>query len=288
MKLLEWRQYRGFSQEQLAAEAGVSKTTVNRLEHDSDRRARGDQLKRIATALNVDVKDLDHEPPGSRTSRPLASSDAGKARESTDVDDDQTLDAYQAWRKLRSADIRRRFDLTEREVFRVGPVREEPSAVTRMHLQKVLDRGLSLDQVEAVLFVTVVDALALAYDSRLGNRLHEHRLGAKLLRERFAQVLLDAERLAPIVFLNELTGGGDMVVHTWARDLTAEDIRGTLHAIERWESAYAPALEAWIGAGPDWDADFDKPLADHLEEPAVRLGLIPPSTLPPAPTEGED
>ena len=63
MKLLDWRKYRNLSQAELATNAGVSKTTVNRLENDPNHRVRGAQLKKIATALGIDIKDLDRDPP---------------------------------------------------------------------------------------------------------------------------------------------------------------------------------------------------------------------------------
>jgi hypothetical protein len=51
---------------------------------------------------------------------------------------------------------------------------EQPSPTTHPHLQKVLERGLSLDQVEALLFFKVVEYLARLCDG-LATRFHQHR-----------------------------------------------------------------------------------------------------------------
>jgi transcriptional regulator with XRE-family HTH domain len=289
--LLAWRKYRRLSQEGLAAEAKVSKTTVNRLENYPNHRVRGDKLKAIATALGIEVNDLlDRDPPTTMGSRAVSvSEDAvkGELTEPTAEDGGPTSPAtMQAWTELKSRDIRERFEMNERHENRaVEPGHEEPSATTRIHLQKVLERGLSLDQVEALLFVTMVEHFALLYERGLSERQHEHRSQANALRERFAQVITDAELLAPIMFFQEYTGGGDLLIRTWYRDLTADGVRATLEAVERWECAYGRTLDSWIGAGPWWDATFEKSFADRLEGHAVRLGLIPPSTLPPAPSE---
>jgi transcriptional regulator with XRE-family HTH domain len=287
MSLLDWRKYRNLTQEELASQAEVSKTTVNRLEKDPNHRGRGDQLKRIAEALGIDVKELDREPPQPRSSRFPEGKPGDQAEQSGGEENNEApLAERQAWMELRSRDIRERFGMNDRDMYRQGQAgREEPSATTRIHLQKVLERGLSLDQVEALLFVSVVEHLAQLYERGLNARLREHRIQAMAIRERFAQVLADAERVAQIVYLREMTGGGDLLNRTWDRDLSIDDVRVTLQAIESWESAYGPALEAWIGAGPWWDPQFETPLVDRLEAPAVRLGVIPPSTLPTVPSE---
>jgi len=268
----------------LAAKAKISKTTVNRLENDPQRRVRGDKLKAIATALGIEVNDLlDRDPPRANASRETSVAEGSRDGLTPAVTDAGDPADWRAQSEQRSRDIRERFEMNERRDNRVpDPGRQEPSATTRMHLQKVLERGLSLDQVEALLFVSVVDHLALLYERGLTERQHEHRGQVAALRERFTQVLADAERLAPIIFLQEYTGGGDLLIRSWYRDLSAEDVRETLHAIERWECAYGPILESWIGTGPWWDQEFEKSLVDRLEGPAVRLGMIAPSSLPPA------
>jgi transcriptional regulator with XRE-family HTH domain len=291
VKLLEWRKYRRLSQEGLAAAAKVSKTTVNRLENDPSHRVRGDKLKAIATALGIEVNDLlDRDPPPPMGSRVAGASPDAEKSESTEPMAEagsSTWDArLQAWRELKSRDIRERFEMNERHDNRAfEPGHEEPSATTRIHLQKVLERGLSLDQVEALLFVTMVEHFTLLYERGLSERQHEHRGQANAMRERFAQVITDAELLAPIIFFQEYTGGGDLLIRSWYRDISADGVRATLQAIERWECAYGRTLDSWIGAGPSWDPTYENSFVDRLDGQAVRLGLIPPSTLPPAPME---
>jgi transcriptional regulator with XRE-family HTH domain len=57
----EWRESRGFTQRELAAEAGISEVTVARLEtgHSSTPRT----ARKIAKALDVSVADLLERPP---------------------------------------------------------------------------------------------------------------------------------------------------------------------------------------------------------------------------------
>lgn len=52
-----WRRYRGFSQQQLAQQTGISKAYLSQLE-SGKRGGSTDILKKLAAVLNIDVDDL--------------------------------------------------------------------------------------------------------------------------------------------------------------------------------------------------------------------------------------
>lgn len=60
-KIKELRTRKGLSQEELAEQAQLSLRTVQRIEND-ETEARGDTLKRLATALNIDTEFLTETP----------------------------------------------------------------------------------------------------------------------------------------------------------------------------------------------------------------------------------
>jgi hypothetical protein len=80
-------------------------------------------------------------------------------------------------------------------------------------------------------------------------------------REQFCQVLIVAESFVSLLFFKEFTGWGDLLARTGDRDISGEDLRRTLQVVERWECAYARSLDAWIGAGPWWDPEFQNSFA---------------------------
>lgn len=57
-RLKEWRIYRGLSQTELAAAAGVRQATISALEKEKGSAPRLDNARRIAEVLNCDLDDL--------------------------------------------------------------------------------------------------------------------------------------------------------------------------------------------------------------------------------------
>ena len=63
MHLREWRQHKGWSQEELARQAGVSTSTVTRAERRSTE-PQQDVIRKLTLALGLDIHGLESPPPG--------------------------------------------------------------------------------------------------------------------------------------------------------------------------------------------------------------------------------
>jgi transcriptional regulator with XRE-family HTH domain len=240
--LREWRKLRGLSQRELAEKAGVSRNTIGSIETGAGtvNEPYSRTLYKLATALGISVQQLHASP---TDWQPDTSESSAKC--------DVEWDSEDGHHTLRPVGFRRK--RSDR------PGAGEPSEVSRKHLAKVLSRGLRIEQLEAVLFLTLVEHLVRQLERELWGRPHEYVEYARGLRASLQQVIDDAKWVARVIYLAELWTEGFTGL-LWKRDTDEGELREITRAIERWEFTYGLALDDWLGEGPWWDSNFDRDL----------------------------